>query len=61
MDAAIKSYAILRSIGQSPFGDEPNTVKGEETDGVVTASSIGLMGMVALVAVASAGKQTFTE
>lgn len=55
MNAAIKSFTILRSIGQSPFGDEPNTVKGEETDSVVTAAGLGLIGLVALAAVGSAG------
>jgi hypothetical protein len=55
MNAAIKTYKILRSIGQSPFGDEPNTVKGEETDSVVTAAGLGFIGMVALAAVGSAG------
>jgi hypothetical protein len=59
MDAAIKSFTILRSIGQSPFGDEPNTVKGEATDSVVTSTGLGFMGLVALAALGSAGTWIF--
>jgi len=53
MDTAKLSYQVLSSVGKSPFGNEKDTVEGEETDSVVTGASVPFMVLVALVAVGS--------
>jgi hypothetical protein len=49
----VKSYMVIKSIGKSPFGSEPDTVEGEDTDGVVNSVAIGFIGTLALVAIGS--------
>jgi hypothetical protein len=54
METAIQSYKILTMVGKSPFVDgNKTTVGGEETDGAITQLNLGIIGIVALVAVTS--------
>jgi hypothetical protein len=54
METAIQSYKILTTVGKSPFADrEKTTVGGEETDGAITQFNMGIIGIVALAAIAS--------
>ena len=52
-DNVVKSYMVMKSIGKSPFGTEPDTVEGEDTDSVVNSIAVGFIGTLALVAIGS--------
>jgi hypothetical protein len=54
METAIQSYKVLTMVGKTPFSDgSKQEVGGEETDGAITKFNLGIIGMVALAAIAS--------
>lgn len=54
METAVQSYKVLTMVGKSPFANgAKETVGGEETDGAITNFNLGIIGIVALVAIAS--------
>lgn len=59
METAIQSYKVLTMVGKSPFSDgSKQEVGGEETDGAITKFNLGIIGMVALAAIASGSEYT---
>jgi hypothetical protein len=55
LQTAIKTQSALSSIGTSPYSSDGNSVKGEDTDGLVNHVKNSWLYTIALGGVASAG------
>lgn len=57
VQTAIKVKTALSSVGSNPFGEAPKSVKGEDTDSLITGLSGYILVVVALGGIISAGMQ----
>ena len=57
LQTAIKTQSALSSIGTSPYSSDGNSIKGEDTDGLVNHVKNSWLYTIALGGVASAGAQ----
>lgn len=60
VQTAMKTQSVLSQIGKSPMEDG-NTVKGKDTDSLVTAVTSSIFFMIALGGIGSASTYTYEE